>query len=195
MLSQVIWSYVGFSNANYALSEMDRPARTLRIAGPIAIVAVTVFYLAANMAYLFAASKEEITGSGRLVASLLFKNVWGSNTERVLSGFVAVSALGNVLSVSFSQGRVNQALGREGALPFSKVWASDWPRNGPLAGLTLRMSLLKRFLSSLRRLIANLLPDCVVCGVVVFGLPAGDAYNFVLNVVKTVCLDLHHGIF
>ncbi|KAJ3537276.1 hypothetical protein NMY22_g5657 [Coprinellus aureogranulatus] len=162
-LYNVIWSYVGFSNANYALSEMKNPARTLRIAGPVAIVVVTIFYLAANLAYLFAASKEEITGSGRLVASLLFRNVWGPNTERVLSAFVALSALGNVLSVSFSQGRVNQALGKQGVLPFSEFWASDWPRKGPLAGLALHW---------------------FVCAIVVYGLPAGDAYNFVLNVVS-----------
>ena len=78
---------------------MHNPARTLRIAGPLAMVVVTVFYLLCNLSYLAAASKEEITGSGRLVAALLFKNVWGSRTERVLSGFVALSALGNVLSV------------------------------------------------------------------------------------------------
>ncbi|TEB31654.1 hypothetical protein FA13DRAFT_1732520, partial [Coprinellus micaceus] len=142
-LYNVIWSYIGFSNANYALSEMKNPARTLRIAGPVAIIVVTVFYVAAN---------EEITSSGRLVASLLFRNVWGPNTERVLSAFVALSALGNVLSVSFSQGRVNQALGKE-----------DWPRRAPLAGLALHWT---------------------VCAIVVFGLPAGDAYNFVLNVVS-----------
>lgn len=98
-LIQVIWSYVGFSNANYALSEMHNPGRTLRIAGPLAIITVTVFYLLCNIAYFAAASKEEITGSGRLVAALLFKNVWGEKTERVLNGFVALSALGNVLSV------------------------------------------------------------------------------------------------
>lgn len=136
----MIWSFVGFSNANYALSEMKNPARTLRTAGPVAIAVVTIFYLAANLAYLFAASKEEITGSGRLVASLLFRNVWGPNTGRVLSTFVALSALGNVLSVSFSQGRVNQALGKEGVLPFSDILASDRPRGGPLAGLGLRQS-------------------------------------------------------
>ncbi|KAG2017340.1 high affinity methionine permease [Coprinopsis cinerea AmutBmut pab1-1] len=162
-LYNVIWSYVGFSNANYALSEMRRPERTLRIAGPIAIGVVTVFYLAANLAYFSAASKDAITGSGRLVAALLFKNVWGPRTERILSGFVALSALGNVLSVSFSQGRVNQSLGKEGILFFSKVWASEWPRKAPLAGLALH---------------------CIVCSIVVFALPAGDAYNFVLNVIS-----------
>jgi hypothetical protein len=57
-----------------------------------------VFYLLCNLSYFAAASKEEITGSGRLVAALLFKNVWGSKTERVLSAFVSLSALGNVLA-------------------------------------------------------------------------------------------------
>ncbi|TFK21258.1 high affinity methionine permease [Coprinopsis marcescibilis] len=162
-LYNVIWSFVGFSNANYALSEMHKPERTLRIAGPIAIGGVTVFYLAANLAYFSAASKEEITGSGRLVAALLFRNVWGERTERVLSAFVALSALGNVLSVSFSQGRVNQSLGKEGVLFFSKLWASNWPRKAPLAGLALHWT---------------------VCNIVVFTLPPGDAYNFVLNVIS-----------
>ena len=96
---QVISCYMGFSNVNYALAEVQNPARTLRIAGPLAISAVTVLYLLCNLSYFAAASKEEITGSGRLVVSLLFKNVWGSRTERVLSGFVALSALGTVLSV------------------------------------------------------------------------------------------------
>lgn len=38
----------------------------------------------------------------------------------------------------FSQGRVNQELGREGILPFSKFWASSKPFNAPLSGLGLR---------------------------------------------------------
>ncbi|KAF4613515.1 hypothetical protein D9613_008166 [Agrocybe pediades] len=162
-LYNVIWSYVGFSNANYALSEMHNPGRTLRIAGPLAIITVTVFYLLCNIAYFSAASKEEITGSGRLVAALLFKNVWGEKTERVLNGFVALSALGNVLSVLFSQGRVNQSLGRERVLPFSKFWASSWPAKAPLAGLGLQW---------------------VTCNIVIFTLPPGDAYNFVINVIS-----------
>ena len=82
--------------------------------------------------------KEEITGSGRLFAALLFRNVYGLRVERALSVFVALSALGNVLSVIFSQGRVNQELGREGILPFSKFWGSNRPCNAPLAGLGLR---------------------------------------------------------
>ena len=48
---------------------------------------------------LAAATKEEITSSGTLVAALLFRNVYGTSAERALDVFVALSALGNVLAV------------------------------------------------------------------------------------------------
>ncbi|PPQ71257.1 hypothetical protein CVT24_009511 [Panaeolus cyanescens] len=162
-LYNVIWSYIGFSNVNYALAEVKDPKRTVRIAGPLAIGVITVLYLLANIAYFAGATKEEITGSGRLVAALLFENVYGPRAGRALSVFVALSALGNVLSVIFSQGRVNQELGREGVLPFSKIWGSNRPFNAPLAGLGLHW---------------------VICLIVIFALPPGDAYDFVLNVIS-----------
>ncbi|KAF9483255.1 high affinity methionine permease [Pholiota conissans] len=162
-LYNVIWSYIGFSNVNYALAEVKNPKRTIRIAGPLAIGVVTILYMLANIAYFAGASKEDITGSGRLVAALLFRNVYGPRAERALSVFVALSALGNVLSVIFSQGRVNQELGREGILPFGKFWGSNRPFNAPLAGLALHWA---------------------ICLIVIFALPPGDAYNFVINVIS-----------
>ncbi|PPQ95601.1 hypothetical protein CVT26_008630 [Gymnopilus dilepis] len=162
-LYNVIWSYIGFSNVNYALSEVKNPQRTVRIAGPLAIAVVTVLYLLANIAYFAGATKEDITSSGRLVAALLFRNVYGPRAERALSVFVALSALGNVLSVIFSQGRVNQELGREGVLPFSRFWGSNRPFNAPLTGLGLHWA---------------------ICLIVIFALPPGDAYNFVINVIS-----------
>lgn len=162
-LYNVIWSYIGFSNVNYALSEVKNPKRTVRIAGPLAIGIVTVLYMLANIAYFAAATKEEITESGTLVASLLFRNVYGHRAGRALDVFVALSAIGNVLSVIFSQGRVNQELGREGILPFSKFWASNRPFNAPLAGLGLHWA---------------------ICIITIFALPSGDAYNFVINTIS-----------
>ncbi|KAJ2926324.1 hypothetical protein H1R20_g10773, partial [Candolleomyces eurysporus] len=162
-LYSVIWSFIGFSNVNYALAEVKNPERTIRIAGPVAIAVVTILYLLANIAYFAGASKEDITGSGRLVAALLFRNVYGERAERALSALVSLSALGNVLSVIFSQGRVNQELGREGILPFSKFWGSNRPFNAPLIGLGLHW---------------------LICIIVIFALPPGDAYNFVINVIS-----------
>ncbi|KLT39208.1 high affinity methionine permease [Cutaneotrichosporon oleaginosum] len=162
-LYNVVWAFVGYSNASYSLSEMKDPKRTLRIAGPFAIGLVTVLYILANIAYFAAASKEEITSSGTLVASLLFTNVYGRKAARALDVFVALSALGNVLSVIFSQGRVNQELGREGILPLSKLWASNKPFGAPLAGLGLHWA---------------------ICLITIFALPPGDAYNFVINTIS-----------
>jgi hypothetical protein len=52
-----------------------------------------------------AVPKEEILSSGRILTASFFRNVFGETAERAFSVFVAVSAVGNVLSVIFSQGR------------------------------------------------------------------------------------------
>lgn len=159
-LYNVIWSYVGYSNANYALSETKNPTRTLKIAAPLAIGLISILYMLANIAYFAAVPKDEILASKRLVAASLFRNVWGETAERALSVFVALSAFGNVLSVIFSQGRLVQELGREGILPFSRFWASNRPFNAPLAGL---------------------FEHWLICVIVILAPPPGDAYNFILK--------------
>jgi hypothetical protein len=55
---------------------------------------------------------------------------------------------------------VVQELGREGALPFSKIWASNWPLNSPAAGL---------------------FEHWVVSAIIMLAPPPGDAYNFLLK--------------
>lgn len=162
----VVWSYVGYSNANYALSETKNPAKTLRVAAPAAILSVGVIYTLVNIAYFAAVPKEEILSSGRLVAASLFRNVIGGQAERALSVFVALSAFGNVLSVIFSQGRIVQELGREGILPFSKLWASNRPFNAPFAGL---------------------FEHWFICIIVILAPPPGDAYNFIQKYVLPDC--------
>ncbi|KAB5525515.1 amino acid/polyamine transporter I [Coniochaeta sp. 2T2.1] len=162
-LYNVIWSYIGYSNANYALSETKNPVKTLKIAAPLAIGLVSVLYMLVNVAYFAGVPKEEILSSKRLVAASFFRNVMGDTAERALSVFVALSALGNVLSVIFSQGRLVQELGREGLLPFSRLWASNRPFNAPLAGLFEHWAI---------SVITMLAP------------PPGDAYNFILNLIS-----------
>lgn len=163
-LYNVIWSYIGYSNANYALSETKNPVRTLKIAAPLALFSVGVLYMLANIAYFAAVPKDEILSSGRILAASFFRNVFGSPAaERALSVLVALSAFGNVLSVIFSQGRLVQELGREGILPFSRFWASNRPFNAPLAGL---------------------FEHWVVSVIIMLAPPPGDAYNFILKCVS-----------
>ncbi|KAH8788269.1 amino acid/polyamine transporter I [Diaporthe sp. PMI_573] len=162
-LYNVIWSYVGYSNANYALSETKNPVRTLKIAAPLAVGVIGVLYMLVNISYFAAVPKEEMLAAKRLVAASLFRNVMGPTAERALSVFVALSALGNVLSVIFSQGRLVQELGREGILPFSKFWASNRPLNAPFPGLMWHW---------------------LICAITILAPPPGDAYNFILNLIS-----------
>lgn len=59
---------MGYSNANYALSEVRDPVRTIKRAAPLAMLSVSVVYMFVNVAYFAVVSKEEILGGGRIVA-------------------------------------------------------------------------------------------------------------------------------
>ncbi|KAF8863099.1 high affinity methionine permease [Acephala macrosclerotiorum] len=160
-LFKVLNSYSGWNNAAYVLNEVKRPVRTLKIAGPLGLGIVTVLYLLANVAYFSAGTPAEIASSGIGVAAFFALKVFGKAGQRAMAAFVSVSALGNVLTVTFAQSRVNQELAKEGVLPFGRFWASSWPKGAPGAGLLLH------FIPSL---------------IVIVAIPAGDAYNFILDV-------------
>ncbi|KAF8198485.1 APC amino acid permease [Pholiota molesta] len=159
-LYNVIWSFIGYSNANYALSEVRDPVRTIRRAAPLAMFSVSAMYLFINVAYFAAVSKTDILESRRIVAALYFRNLFGPATERALSAFIALSTLGNLLAGQFSQGRVIQELGREGILPYSSWFASNKPFNAPLAGM-----------------FTQYLVSCMF----LFTVPPGDAYLFLIS--------------
>ncbi|KAF9821632.1 hypothetical protein IEO21_00478 [Rhodonia placenta] len=162
-LFTVVWSFVGYNNANYALSEVRDPVRTIKRAAPVAMSCVTIAYILANIAYFAVVPKDEILGSGRIVAALFFGKLWGVGAERIVAGIVAMSTLANVLTVLFTQGRaVIQELGREGILPFSGFFASSRPFNAPLTGLATQW---------------------LVSSTLVLTIPPGDAYLFMLNMI------------
>ncbi|KAJ6576031.1 APC amino acid permease [Mycena vulgaris] len=159
-LYNVIWSFIGYSNANYALSEVRDPVRTIKRAAPLAILSVAAVYMLVNIAYFAVVSKADILGSRQIVAALFFRNLFGPATERALSACIALSSLGNILSVLFTQSRVIQELGREGILPLSGFFATNKPFGAPLAGLTVL------YIISVAMVIAP---------------PPGDAYLFLLS--------------
>ncbi|KAI0836502.1 amino acid transporter [Hypoxylon sp. FL0890] len=160
-LLQIIYSYKGWENANYVLGELKNPRKTLSIAAPIAIGAVTILYVLANVAYFAAINKDDLATSEVLVAGLFFRNVFGdSASARALPAFVALSNLGNVLAVSFAHSRLNQEFGKEALLPYGKFWASIKPFNAPAAALFLHW---------------------LVTVIILVAPPAGPAYNFLVN--------------
>ncbi|KIK21107.1 hypothetical protein PISMIDRAFT_29970 [Pisolithus microcarpus 441] len=161
---KVLNAYAGWSNVNYVLNNVRNPVQTLKIAGPLGLGICTLLYILANVAYFAAATKTEIEDSGVTVAALFFENVFETTAERALSVFIALSALGNVITVTFAAARVNQELAKEGIpLPLgNKFWASNWPTGkSPLPGL-----------------IVHLIPSVIV----ILGPPMSVAYPFILDV-------------
>ncbi|EDO15555.1 hypothetical protein Kpol_1042p14 [Vanderwaltozyma polyspora DSM 70294] len=162
-LYNVIWSFVGYSNVNYALGEVKDPVRTLKIAGPTSMVFVAIIYIFVNIAYFAVVPKETLRSSKLILAADFFDIVFGSSGKKAASAIVGLSALGNVMAVVFSQGRIIQQLGREGVLPFSSFFASSKPLNSPMVGL---------------------FQHFIVCVVTILAPPPGDAYNFILNLIS-----------
>lgn len=162
-LYNIIWSFVGYSNANYALAEAKNPNRILKYAAPAALISVAVLYMLVNIAYYAVVPLDIMKSSGRIVAAEFFRVVWGEKGAKALSVFVALSALGNVLAVIYSQGRIVQELGREGVLPFSRIWATSKPFDSPFMGLFEHWG---------------------VSMVIMLAPPPGDAYNFILNLIS-----------
>ena len=160
-------SYTGWSNAAYVLNEVKNPVRTLEIAGPLGLCICGVLYLLANVAYFAAATPKQIASSGVTVAAYFVGAVFGHTAQRVISVFVALSALGNVLTITFAQARVNQELAKEGVIPFPRFWASTWPFRSPSAGLLL-----------------HFIPSFIV----IVAIPFGDAY------VGALTLSFHYNV-
>jgi len=79
----------------------------------------------------------------------------------VLPVFISLSSLGNVFAQSFAMPRVKQELAKEGILPFSRFFASDWPLNAPTTAIFLH------WLFSV---------------VLILGSSTSDAYTFVTDV-------------
>ncbi|KAK4172576.1 putative permease [Triangularia setosa] len=162
-LLQVLYSYGGWENANYVLTEVRNAPTTLRRAAPIAISIVTVLYVLANIAYFSAMTKDQMANSRVVVAAQFFENVWGQSVfvQRVLPLFIGFSSLGNVFAQSFAMPRVKQELAKEGVLPWSRFWASDWPFNAPSGAIFLHW---------------------IVTTVFILASQTSDVYTFVTNV-------------
>ncbi|KAK0561209.1 hypothetical protein OC844_003338 [Tilletia horrida] len=151
-----------WSNAILVLGEVKNPIRTIKIAGPLGLGICVVLYMFANVAYFSVGTVEQLAHSGTTIGSYFFGRVFGHTAQRVFAVFVALSALGNVATVTFAQSRVNQELAKEGAMPYPKLFASNWPTGrSPLMGL-----------------IVHFIPSFIV----IVAPPFGDAYNLILDV-------------
>lgn len=136
----VIFTYSGFEQPFYVLSEVDRPRRNFGRAVLSTIGLLTALFVLVNVAYVCVIPKSYITdpkNSGLDIASMFFELVFGHDTgKRVVQAFIAVSILGNLIVMTFTAARVKQEIAKEGILPKSLFWATG--KTTPTAKLLAR---------------------------------------------------------
>lgn len=96
-------AFVGYNNAFNVLGEVrgKDPVKTVRRAGMISLLLVTVLFLFINIAYVAVVPREDIRNSGQLIAVLFFQRVFGTTGARIFPLLVAASCFGNIVSFSF----------------------------------------------------------------------------------------------
>lgn len=114
-LINVMFSFQGYENAFNLVNEVKNPIKTLKWSAPLSLIATGVLYMLANIAYVAAASKQEIIESEVNVASLFFEKVFGGGgAARAFNFLICVSAFGNLLVVLIGQSRMLRECGRYG---------------------------------------------------------------------------------
>jgi amino acid transporter len=133
---RILYAYKGWDNCNAIMGEIKNPARTMGLAGPLAIGLITILYTACTLAYFVAVPKQQIANSGAIIAGKFFFIIFGKNAaSRVLPLCVSLSNLGNVLVVSYAGGAVTHELGKHHFLPFSSAISSLSSFGTPMVAL------------------------------------------------------------
>ncbi|KAI5813458.1 amino acid permease-domain-containing protein [Pyronema omphalodes] len=127
-LLSVRFSYGGFENANYVLSDIKKPERYLKKSTMFSLALVSFLYIFTNIAYLFVVPRDEAIASGTRMAALFFDKIFGENTTatRVFPALCALSSFGNLVAVTFVAAKVKQEIAKEGVLPLSKFWSRQY---------------------------------------------------------------------
>ncbi|KAL8670232.1 MAG: hypothetical protein Q9168_005221 [Polycauliona sp. 1 TL-2023] len=123
-ISYIVYSYSGFEQPFYVLSEVSRPKKRFATATIGTMLVVAILFNLANVAYLCAVPKDIVLSSDLDIANIFFGRVFGDDiAPRVLSAIIAFSIFGNILVMTFTASRVKQEIAKEGILPFSLFFA------------------------------------------------------------------------
>lgn len=135
MMVFVLLTFGGWNEAVYVSAELRDGRRRMGWAMIISLLAVTLLYLLANLAYLRALSLPGMAGSDAVAADVMDR-VFGSSGMAVISVLIAVAALTSANATAITGARTTYALGRDFApLRWLGVWNGrrDTPANALVA--------------------------------------------------------------
>ncbi|KAH8649408.1 amino acid permease-domain-containing protein [Tricladium varicosporioides] len=129
----VLFPYTAFHQINYVISELDQPRKTFPRASWYGVLTVAILYTAVNMIYAAIIPKKELfTPGGIDVGTRFFQLTLGrvvtsrTQLQTIFSILKAISAIGNIIVVTFTAARVKQEIAKEGVLPYSLVFAQNY---------------------------------------------------------------------
>jgi len=126
-LLYVVYTYSGFEQPFYVLTEVRTPRKVFPRYTFIAMVLATTLFLLTNVAY-FCAVPQDLPAirEQRNMATVFFSQMFGNEAaKRVMDAIIAVSIFGNLLVMTFTASRVKQEIAKEGILPFSLMLATS----------------------------------------------------------------------
>ncbi|KAF2180880.1 hypothetical protein K469DRAFT_692433 [Zopfia rhizophila CBS 207.26] len=136
----VLYTYSGFEQPFYVLSEVARPRKNFAKAVLSAIGLLIVLFVLVNIAYLCVIPLEAITNSeypDADIATLFFEKVFGNDAAKhLMQAMITFSIFGNLIVLTFTAARVKQEIAEEGILPKSLFFASG--KSTPTAKLFAR---------------------------------------------------------
>ncbi|KAI9800576.1 MAG: hypothetical protein M1833_003234 [Piccolia ochrophora] len=123
----VLYSYQGWENANYVTADIrgsdETKRRVLKKGALSAVTIVSLLYIMLNVVMFFVLELDNIIKEKKLtiayqLAAASFDDRNPAGAQRGISALVALSALGNLIGVIFTNGRVKREIARSRLIPF-----------------------------------------------------------------------------
>jgi amino acid transporter len=123
----ILWTYAGWHEAAYIVSEAHNRTRNIPLALILGTVIVTAIYLLINIAYLVGLDSAELNDAKGRWAPLLVNRVWPGYGPRVIDTLIVVSSLGAINGSIFTTARMYSEFGADHRL-FSALshWSKRW---------------------------------------------------------------------
>jgi len=160
----ILFAFGGFNQANYVIGEVDDPRRRYKWYAFSAVGIVSLFYILVNVSYFIVVPVNDFkNGITDNVAHRFFEltlgtisSSWGPRAPQMLSGFMAICSLGNIIVMTYTAARVKQEIAKEGIIPFRRFFARGFkslripsfrrntetlPEDIPLGALVLHLSM------------------------------------------------------
>ncbi|KAH6991863.1 amino acid permease-domain-containing protein [Fusarium venenatum] len=126
----IIFAFSGFNQPNYVLGEIKHPRRTYPRSMWWGVSLVSILYMAVNICYMIVVPKED--QQKRNVAQAFFYTVFDATTQqeqytikRAVNAFLAISAFGNIVVMTYTAARMKQEIAKQGFLPFTSFFAKN----------------------------------------------------------------------